>query len=152
MTDFQDLEIGEGTRVTLHFSLSLEDGELIDSNFDGQPATFEVGDGNMLPGFERALFGLEPGSRASFTIPPEDGFGLHQQENIQRLSRGSFAADTVLEEGLVMSFDDRGQGELPGIISKIDSSFVWVDFNHPLAGRTIVFKVAIIDVAPAVTH
>lgn len=152
MTDVQDLEISEGTRVTLHFSLSLEDGQLIDSNFESQPATFDVGDGNMLPGFERALFGLRPGSRASLTIPPEQGFGLHLQENVQRLSRSTFEAEMALEEGLVVSFEDKGQGELPGVISRVDGSSVWVDFNHPLAGRTILFEVVIVDVAPATTH
>ncbi len=152
MSDFQDLEISEGTRVTLHFSLALEDGELIDSNFEGRPATFDVGDGSLLPGFEQALFGLRAGSRATLTIPPEQGFGLHLQENIQRLSRGAFDPEMALEEGLIVSFEDKGQGELPGVISRIDGSSVWVDFNHPLAGRTISFDVAIIEVAPATTH
>lgn len=152
MTDVQNLPIGEGTRVTLHFSLALEDGQLIDSNFDRQPATFNVGDGNLLPGFEKALFGLTRGSRATVTIPAADGFGEYSQDNVQRLSRSAFADDMALTEGLVISFDDRGQGELPGVISRIDGSTVWVDFNHPLAGRNILFEVAIIEVMPATTH
>ena len=89
MTEVTDLPIGEGTRVTLHFSLALEDGQLIDSNFDKQPAIFEVGDGNLLPGFEKALFGLTRGSKAAVTIAAQDGFGEYSEENIQRLSRGA---------------------------------------------------------------
>lgn len=152
MTEVTDLPIGEGTRVTLHFSLALEDGQLIDSNFDKQPAIFEVGDGNLLPGFEKALFGLTRGSKTTVTIAAQDGFGEYSEENVQRLSRGAFAADMELAEGLIVSFDDRGQGELPGVISRIDGSTVWVDFNHPLAGRNILFEVAILDVVPATTH
>lgn len=152
MTEVKDLPIGEGTRVTLHFSLALEDGQLIDSNFEKQPATFEVGDGNLLPGFEKALFGLTRGSKTTVTIAAQDGFGEYSEDNVQRLSRGAFAADMELAEGLIVSFDDRGQGELPGVISRIDGSTVWVDFNHPLAGRNILFEVAVIDVVPVTTH
>ena len=56
-----DLVISEGTRVTLNFALILEDGSEVDTNFDGAPASFSVGDGSLLPGFERALFGLKSG-------------------------------------------------------------------------------------------
>ncbi|MDP6197617.1 MAG: FKBP-type peptidyl-prolyl cis-trans isomerase, partial [Porticoccaceae bacterium] len=62
------LSIDTGTSVTLHFSLALEDGHMVDSNFDGQPATFVVGDGNLLPGFEQPLIGLVDGDEREFAI------------------------------------------------------------------------------------
>ncbi|GEM_PF-5061474 len=65
-----DLCVSENTRVTLNFGLYLEDGSEIDANFDKSPATFVVGDGSLLPGFERALFGLLPGESAEFQISP----------------------------------------------------------------------------------
>ena len=64
-----DMVIGEGTEITLHFSLQLEDGELVDSNFDTQPATFNYGDGNLLSGFEEALVGMQAGQKQRFFIP-----------------------------------------------------------------------------------
>ena len=65
MTDSlsQELRIGPDREVTLHFALKLENGDVVDSTFDKQPATFKVGDGNLLPGFEQALFGLKAGDR-----------------------------------------------------------------------------------------
>ena len=148
----KELTIGEGTQVTLYFSLSLEDGTEIDSNFDKSPATFSVGDGSLMPGFERALFGMKAGESQSFYIPPEEGFGEHNATNIQELSRRDFPSDVELKEGLVLSFADAQDHELPGVVSSFDDEKVMVDFNHPLAGRTIKFKVSIVDVNPAVTH
>lgn len=144
--------IAEGSVVTLHFSLTLTDGELIDSTFDEEPATFTVGDGNLLAGFEEALFGLTSGVKETFTIVPEKGFGQHNPSNIQVISRDQFGDDIQLEKGLVLSFADAQNAELPGVVSEFDEQQVTVDFNHPLAGKEIVFEVEIITVEPALRH
>lgn len=144
--------IGPGTTVTLHFALRLEDGEVIDSNFDQEPPTFTVGDEQLLPGFEQALFGLKAGDARTFNMAPEDGFGQHNPSNIQHMPRAQFDADLQLEEGLVLSFADAQQTELPGVVREFDDQQVVVDFNHPLAGRNIIFEVAILRVEPAQLH
>ncbi|WP_439510688.1 FKBP-type peptidyl-prolyl cis-trans isomerase [Marinimicrobium koreense] len=148
----EQLPVGPGTTVTLHFSLRLEDGEEIDSNFDKDPATFTVGDGNLLPGFEKVLFGLMPGDKQEFTIPPEDGFGQHNPSNMQEMPRDQFGPDIELEEGLMLSFADAQKAELPGVVREFDDQRVLIDFNHPLAGRDILFKVAVLNVEPAQVH
>ncbi|WHI48806.1 peptidylprolyl isomerase [Microbulbifer sp. EKSA008] len=137
--------IGEHCRVTLHFSLKLDDGTEVDSTFKGDPASFSVGDGSLLPGFEKALFGLKAGDEAEIEIPPEIGFGQRNPENLQKVRRDTFSPDMELERGLVVSFDN-GSGELPGVISEIGEDDVTVDFNHPLAGQTLNFHVKIIAV------
>lgn len=147
-----ELAIGPGVEVTLHFELKLEDGTLVDSNFEQVPATFAIGDGNLLPGFEEVLFGLKAGDQQSFMITPEKGFGQHNPENLQVLERDEFPLDVTLEEGLVVSFADAQRAELPGVVTAFDDQSVTVDFNHPLAGRNIEFRVQIIDVKPAITH
>lgn len=146
-----EISVGEGTSVTLFFSLSLENGDIVDSNFEAKPATFTVGDGSLLPGFEQALFGLKSGAKEQIVIPPEKGFGQPNPNNIQSVDRESFA-EMELAEGLVVSFADPAGGELPGVIASFDEQEVQVDFNHPLAGRSIVFEVEILSVEPAVTH
>ncbi|AQQ68700.1 peptidylprolyl isomerase [Microbulbifer agarilyticus] len=138
--------IGEHSRVTLHFALKLDDGSEIDSNFEGEPATFIVGDGNLLPGFESALLGLKAGDEAEIEVPPEAGFGQRNPSNIQKVKKGHFSPDMELEEGLVVSFDN-GDGELPGVVRAIGEDDVEVDFNHPLAGQTVFFHVKILEVA-----
>lgn len=146
-----DYRIGEGMEVTLHFTLKLEDGTVVDSTRDKQPATFQVGDGNLPPGFEAPLKGLTGGDTGSYEISPEHAFGQHNPQNVQKISRDSFEGPE-LEEGLVMSFTDPNGGELPGVVTEIDEKRVEVDFNHPLAGRTLTFDVEILDVHPITTH
>ncbi len=138
--------IGPGKTVTLHFAIKLEDGQIIDSNFDKEPATFAVGDGNLLEGFEKALFGLEEGAKQTLKILPENGFGMPNPSNIQNVPRAQFDG-MELEQGLVISFADAGNGELPGVISEFDDKMVAVDFNHPLAGKQLDFEVEILNVS-----
>ena len=147
-----DLMISEGTRVTLNFALVLDDGSEVDSNFEKEPASFDVGDGSLLPGFERALFGLKSGDKATLEILPEEGFGQPNDINLQRIKRDQFDADSELEEGMVFSFADAAGGELPGVVKAFDADEVTVDFNHPLAGRTLSFRVAIHNVEVAELH
>jgi FKBP-type peptidyl-prolyl cis-trans isomerase SlpA len=147
-----DLMISEGTRVTLNFALVLDDGSEVDSNFEKEPASFAVGDGSLLPGFERALFGLKSGDEATLEILPEEGFGQPNDNNLQTIKRDQFDVESELEEGMVFSFADAAGGELPGVVKTFDEDEVTVDFNHPLAGRTLSFRVAIHHVEVAELH
>ena len=145
-----NLQIQTGTSVTLHFSLALENGHIIDSNFEGNPATFSVGDGNLLPGFESSLLGLEVGDEREFIISPENAFGQHNAQNVQAVDRGNFD-ESELEIGSILSFQN-GDGELPGVIIALEKNQVMVDFNHPLSGKNIVFQVKIVEINPERVH
>ncbi|MDZ7668118.1 MAG: peptidylprolyl isomerase [Gammaproteobacteria bacterium] len=139
--------IDERSRVTLHFAVLLDSGEEVDTTRRGKPATFEMGDGSLLPGFEAALLGMRPGDDAQIELEPEQAFGEHRRENVQLLDRARFR-DVELEPGVVISFD-APDGALPGVVRRVFERTVEVDFNHPLAGRRIVFDVSIIKVLPA---
>ena len=142
-----DRRISEGSRVKLHFSLHLDSGEEIDTTRRGRPATFDYGDGKLLPGFEEALLGMRAGDDAQLRLTPEQAFGTHRQENIQLLERSGFDEE-ALEPGVIVSFSGPG-GELPGVVTRIFEERVEVDFNHPLAGREIIFDVSILKVEDA---
>jgi len=116
------LMIGEGTQVTLHFALKLEAGEVVDTDSE------------------------------TFVIPPEKGFGQANPNNIQEFKRETFAEDLTLEKGLMLSFADAQNAELPGVVTDFNDDKVTVDFNHPLAGKPINFEVKILQVDPAVKH
>jgi FKBP-type peptidyl-prolyl cis-trans isomerase SlpA len=145
MTDV--MAITENSTITLHFALMLEDGQVVDSTFEREkPASFVFGDGNLLPSVEANLLGLRTGDKETFTLAPEQAFGQRNPANIQRFPRSQFSADMELYEGLVISFADAARAELPGVVSSVDDERVEVDFNHPLAGRSLLFKVEILDV------
>jgi FKBP-type peptidyl-prolyl cis-trans isomerase SlpA len=148
----RELAIGPGTKITLHFALQLDNGDMVDSNFERAPATFTVGDGNLLPGFEKALFGMLEGEHKTLVIKPEDGFGQRNPNNIQEIARSQFSPDLELSEGLMLSFADAQKTELPGVVQRYDAEVVVVDFNHPLAGRDILFEVAILKIEPVQVH
>ncbi|KIH81464.1 FKBP-type peptidyl-prolyl cis-trans isomerase SlpA [Pseudomonas batumici] len=137
--------IGQNTQVTLHFALHLENGDTVDSTFDKAPATFKVGDGNLLPGFEAALFGFKAGDKRQLTVAPENAFGQPNPQNVQVMPRSQFQ-DMELSEGLLVIFNDAANTELPGVVKAFDDTQVTVDFNHPLAGKTLTFDVEIIEV------
>ena len=137
--------IAAATQVTLHFAIKLENGDVVDSTFDKQPAIFKVGDGNLLPGFEQALYGLKAGDKRSLPIAPEQGFGQPNPQNVQVMPRSQFK-DMELGEGLLVIFNDAANAELPGMVQSFDDNQVSVDFNHPLAGKTLSFEVEIIAV------
>ncbi len=140
-----ETRIGQNTEVTLHFALHLENGDTVDSTFDKAPATFTVGDGNLLPGFEAALFGFKAGDRRSLSIAPENAFGQPNPQNVQIMPRAQFT-DMELSEGLLVIFNDAANTELPGVVKQFDDDQVTIDFNHPLAGKTLNFEVEILEV------
>lgn len=144
----EPVRIGPETRVTLHFTLRLAGGDVVDSTVERAPATFLVGDGSLLPAFEQALFGLKAGDRRSVVIDPANGFGDHNPENVREIDRSLFSPGLALERGLMVSFAD-GKGELPGVVLAVGDDKVTVDFNHPLAGRDLDFDVEIIAVEGA---
>ncbi|WP_068829174.1 FKBP-type peptidyl-prolyl cis-trans isomerase [Pseudomonas sp. BMS12] len=140
--------IGPDKEVTLHFALKLESGDVVDSTFDKAPATFKVGDGNLLPGFEAALYGFKAGDKRSLQIEPENAFGQPNPQNVQVMPRTQFV-DMELSEGLLVIFNDAANTELPGVVKAFDEQQVTIDFNHPLAGKRLSFDVEIIEVRPA---
>ena len=142
-----DLAVGAGTRVTLHFSIHLASGEEVDTTRRGKPAVFVVGDGNLPEGFEKAIHGLRPGDDERILIAPAEGFGLREKANIRTLPRADFRNAADLVRGMIVAFAAAGStGELPGVVTTVSADTVEVDFNHPLAGRDLVFDVTILGV------
>lgn len=137
--------IDENSTVTLHFSLALENGQMIDSTFEKTAPTMTMGDGSLLHGFEQRLMGLQVGDKKEFLIEPKDAFGAHNPMNVQYFKTEEFDPE-IVEVGMIVSFIDAGQHELPGVISRFDEEQVEVDFNHPLAGKNLLFTVEIIHV------
>lgn len=138
--------IGPKKTVTLHFAVCLANGQVLDTTRQrDEPVSFTVGDGSLLEGFEKAIFGLKAGDKRSIFIEAKNGFGEWMDGNVQTFDRNLFA-DTDLQVGLVVSFADKSKAELPGVVKEVTENQVVVDFNHPLASRDLLFEVDIISV------
>lgn len=146
----EDTRITYGSLVKLHFEVSLENGTMIDSTFSREtPVSLTIGDESLLPGFEQVLMNLRAGDTRSAHLDPEQAFGDWNPDNIQQFSRAQFAliADNP-EIGMMIEFEDKGKNTLAGTINAIEDDEIEVDFNHPLAGQAVLFKVKIFKVTP----
>ncbi len=139
-------EITHGSEVTLHFTLSTLDGTEAASTFGEEPSTLIIGDGGMVQGLEMALYGLKPGDRQTLTLEPGQAYGPRDEEKIHSVPRASFPGEMELEPGLIIGFETPGGDEVAGIVLELEGDQVKVDFNHPLAGHNILFKVEILEV------
>ncbi|OOE92205.1 peptidylprolyl isomerase [Salinivibrio sp. MA351] len=139
--------ISAASEVIMHFTIKLEDGSVADTTHNaGKPAKLVMGDGSLTENFENCLLGLKEGASSSFTLAPEDAFGQPNPDNIHHMDRRHFGGETPAEEGAIIAFSGPQGQEIPGIITAVSGDSVTVDFNHPLAGKTVIFDVEIISV------
>ncbi|MCH7395726.1 peptidylprolyl isomerase [Acinetobacter dispersus] len=144
----EEIRIQEGSKVDLHFSVSVENGIEIDNTRGREePVSLVIGDGNLLPEFEKALFGLRAGDRRTVHLPPEDAFGPWNTENIQIFDTVKFEQRPIV--GHMIEFEDKAKATLFGVVKSVNNDTTEIDFNHPLAGKNITFEVEIFKVTPA---
>lgn len=142
-----ETRIEEGSKVQLHFSVAIENGVEIDNTRSrDEPVSLVIGDGNLLPGFEKALFGLRAGDRRTVSLPPGDAFGEWNPENVQRFDTVKF--EQRPEVGHMIEFEDKAKASLFGVVMSVEDDITEIDFNHPLAGKNITFAVEIFKVTP----
>ncbi|BAL23524.1 peptidylprolyl isomerase [Azoarcus sp. KH32C] len=131
--------------VTLHYRIALENGQPLISTFEGTPATLQMGAGELLPSLERMLAGLPVGTHQQFTLAPEDAFGPYNPELVEHVKREHMPEEEI-EAMTIMEFGAPDGTRYSGLVREINDAFAVVDFNHPLAGKTIRFEVDIIGV------
>lgn len=138
-----------GSRVTLHYTLSLRDGTPVDTTRERGPATFTIGSGELIGLLEHRLLGLVPGERRHFEISATEGEAMRQPDAVQHLPRAEFPANLDPEPGSLIAFTAPNGEEIAGQVLAVTDTEVVVDFTHPLIGRDLVFDVEIIAVEPA---
>ncbi|MBF7683399.1 peptidylprolyl isomerase [Acinetobacter sp. B5B] len=143
----EEIRIESGCSVTLHFSVALETGVEIDNTRQHEtPVQLVMGDGNLLPGFEKALLGLRAGDRRTVHLPPEDAFGSWNPDNVQRFDTVKFEEFPI--EGHIIEFEDKAKATVFGVVKSVTDDVTEIDFNHPLAGKNITFSVEVFKVIP----
>jgi len=148
MADYEQITIGPGCAVTMHFSLRFLDGSVADASEPGEPMTFVMGDGSMVQGLELALYGLKSGDKQTIELDPLHAFGFADPDNVHSMPLGDFAPELPLDTGTVLAFSTPSGEEVPGMIKEVTGDQVIVDFNHPLAGHDVIFEVEIVDIKP----
>lgn len=135
--------VAANSLVTLHYRITLPNGQPLISTFDATPATLQLGAGEMLPGMEQLIIGLEIGSNHVFELEPENAFGPHRPELMERVKREHMPNEEI-EPMSIMEFTAPDGSRYSGLVHEIDAQSALIDFNHPLAGKSIRFEVKII--------
>lgn len=143
------MKIGENTFVALDYKLEV-DGAVADQSQPGQPLKFAYGMGMLLPKFEEAIAGLEPGGEFAFTLTPTEGYGEVIKEALVELPKNVFEVNGEVEPGLLevgnmIPMADQQGNRLVGRVVAV-TEVVTMDFNHPMAGKTLNFTGRVVDV------
>ena len=136
--------------VVFHYAVRENGGEPVESSHDrGEPLAFLVGTGMLIPGLEKALTGHEAGERFDVTVEPAEAYGERREDFTQRVPKKYFRDAEQLKPGMMTVLSVSGGGQRQVTVQKVGSSVIDVDLNHPLAGKTLVFDVEIVDVREA---
>jgi len=139
--------IKKGDKIKVEYTGLLEDGTVFDSSsLKGCPLEFEVGSGQLLRKFEEAVIGMNTGEEKEIVISPEDGYGEHKSEFLKEISKEYFPDDQEIGPGMFFMMVMQDGRQRPVKISSISEDNVTIDLNHPLAGKTLIFKIKILEI------
>jgi len=139
--------IKKGDKIKVEYTGLLEDGTVFDSSsLKGCPLEFEVGSGQLLRKFEEAVVGMNTGEEKEIVISPEDGYGEHKSEFLKEISKEYFPDDQEIGPGMFFMMVMQDGRQRPVKISSISEDNVTIDLNHPLAGKTLIFKIKILEI------
>ncbi|BCD98599.1 peptidylprolyl isomerase [Marinagarivorans cellulosilyticus] len=142
------MKIANDLAVAIHYTLTDESGETIDSSAGAEPLTYLQGHANIIPGLERELEGCAVGDKKVVTVQPADGYGEHDENLVQAVPREMFSGVDSIEVG--MEFQVQGpQGEQFVEVTEVSEETITVDGNHVLAGKVLNFDVEVVDVREA---
>lgn len=144
----QGPRIEPGARVTLHYTLALAGGRVVETSRGAEAVTLVVGRGDWLPVLENLLLGLRAGELRRFEVAAADVSGGEEVSEPQILAREEFPPEMRLAPGMVIGFALPAGEEVPGTILEVSEREVTVDFSHPLLGRDLLFEVEILEVIP----
>jgi FKBP-type peptidyl-prolyl cis-trans isomerase 2 len=136
-----------GDTVRVHYLGKLRDGSVFDASFDRDPLQFTIGEGQVIPGFEEAVVGMNPGQSKMTELPVEKGFGPYRDDLVVVVARDKFARwDAEPTEGERVPIPQPDGTPVEVTVAEVTDSEVTVDFNHPLAGEDLSFEIKLVDI------
>ena len=136
-----------GDKVKVHYRGTLADGSEFDSSEGREPLEFEVGSGQVIPGFDEAVQKLEPGQKLTVTIPAAEAYGEHQAEGLQKFPLSAFPQTP--EVGWAVELGGPNGERIPATIVEVGEEEATLDFNHPLAGEDLTFEIELVESEPS---
>ena len=141
--------VQDGLVVGLDYTLRLDDGQVIDTTTDGDPLQFLQGGQQIIPGLEKALYGMAVGDEKDVELAPKEGYGQRNPDAVELVPPDAFPADLELTEGMGLQLRDPSGREVVAYVAEIRPDAVVLDLNHPLAGEKLFFEVKVANLRPA---
>jgi FKBP-type peptidyl-prolyl cis-trans isomerase SlyD len=142
------MQIANETAVWLQYTLRNDAGDVLDASEENEPLIYIHGQGDIVPGLEKALDGKEPGAKFSVTVSPEEGYGVRTNSKVQTVPRNAFEDDADIEPGTQFQAEGPDGLSIVTIVEVADDE-VTIDANHPLAGENLHFEIEVVKVRAA---
>lgn len=139
-------QVKQGDTVEMHYTGTLLDGSTFDSSEGRDPLKFEVGSGQIIPGLDNALPGMEVGDRKRVEVPCKEAYGPINPGARQEISRDSIPGEIALEPGTRLQMQSPDGQVLPVMVVEVAETSVTLDANHPLAGQDLVFEIELVSI------
>ena len=135
-----------GDTVLVHFSAKTEDGQIVDSSLGGEPLEITLGNGQVIPGFDRAVIGMKVGDNRTVTIPADQAYGYYRDDLVMDVERDELPEDLDLEIGMQLQASQPDGSMVMFTVTGISDEIIEIDANHPLAGHDLTFNIELIEI------
>jgi len=139
-------KVKKGDTIRVHYTGRLEDGKEFDSSLNREPLQFEVGAGSVIKGFEDAVIGLEKGEKKTVEVPPKKAYGDRDDNLIIEMPQKSVPEEITPEVGMRLQLVNQKGQAVPVRITEVLEESIKLDANHPLAGKTLVFDIELVEI------
>lgn len=134
-------QVKNGDTVKVHYTGTLADGTVFDSSLEREPLEFTLGEGQLIPGFEKTVLGMSAGESRTVTIPAEEAYGPYREEMVLEVPRTQLPPDMQPQVGMQLQVgEEQGEGMVVQITQVSDTN-ITLDANHPLAGKDLTFNI-----------
>jgi len=139
-----------GDKVKIHYAGTLEDGTEFDSSAGREPLAFELGTGQVIPGFDQAVDGMTVGEKKTVTIAPADAYGERYETIIQQVPKTTLPDDMTVEIGMQLQSQGEDGQVMSFLVTEIADDTITVDGNHPLAGKALTFDIELVEIGSVI--
>ncbi len=139
-------QVENGNTVTVHYTVTLDDGTVFDSSHGQEPLKFTVGQDQLINGFEQNIVGMAQGESKTFRVPVAEAYGPHLADRVIQVDSSQMPPDLELEIGTKVEGAEPGGPSIEFVVVGLSESMVTLDGNHPLAGKDLNFEVEVIQI------
>lgn len=136
----------DGDTVRIHYTGRLGDGTVFDTSENRDPLEFKIGGGQVIPGFEDGVKGMEPGNKKTINIDVDNAYGQRRDEMMVSVEKSNFPPDIEPVEGQQLQLRQQDGSVVNVLVAKVEEETVVLDANHPLAGKDLIFDLELVEI------